>query len=71
MFEYYTFIRMILFCAGDVHPNPGLDSDSESVMSGMTDDTTDTILYFVSVVYYIKAIYIKLMFLKLSYRISI
>ena len=33
VFEYYTFLRMLLLRAGDIELNPGPRSDSDSLLS--------------------------------------
>ena len=51
-FEYYTFLRLILIRAGDVELNPGPESDSETEMSGLSDEISDIIAKNFSVVHY-------------------
>ena len=52
VFEYYTFLRMLLLRAGDIELNPGPRSDSDSLLSDITNETSDIIKHIFSIVYY-------------------
>ena len=53
VFEYYTFLRMLLLRrAGDIELNPGPRSDSDSLLSDVTNETSDIIKHNFSIVHY-------------------
>ena len=52
VFEYYTFLRMLLLRAGDIELNPGPRSDSDSLLSDITNETSDIIKHNFSIVHY-------------------
>ena len=52
IFEYYSFLRMLLLRAGDIELNPGPRSDSDSLLSEITDETSDIIRNNFSIVHH-------------------
>ena len=52
IFEYYTFLRMLLLRAGDIELNPGPRSDSDSLLSEIPNETSDIIRNNFSIVHH-------------------